>query len=274
LLRKPFAAMIAQFRHKKVAGHYDLIGGKSPLLDWTNAQKAVIERQLSSGRDAVTCFVGMRYFKPFIKDAVSEAYQAGYRNFCFLPMYPQYCRATTGSSFEETGRALAGLAGVTTSFVKDYHDHPGYVALLRSYIETGLKPGDTLLFSAHSIPVSFVEQGDPYVDQVKRTVELVAGNREHYLSFQSRTGPVSWVGPDTISEAKRLLKTKPGNLLIVPISFVCDHIETLYEIDIELKELLGPELGARVKRTPMFNDDPRFGQLLAEIVQERIIRRG
>jgi ferrochelatase len=270
LLQKALAKMIAQYRQAKVKNHYRLIGGKSPLLDWANAQKLHVERLLQTRNSESTCVVGMRYFRPFIGEAIAGAYRLGYRHFCFFPMYPQYCRATTGSSFEEVGRALDGLRGVNAVFVKDFHDHPGYIALLRQYIESNIRSDDSLLFSAHSIPVSFVNEGDLYVGQVRRTVELAAGRRDYFVSFQSRTGPVKWVGPETVQEARRLLQEKPGNLFVVPISFVCDHIETLYEIDIELKTLLGEKLGARIRRMPMFNDDPRFGQVIADIVRERI----
>ncbi len=270
LFQKPLAQLIAQMRQKKVQSHYQLIGGKSPLLDWTNTQRLHVERLLKPRNPEIGCLVGMRYYKPYIGDAIGEAYRLGYRHFCFFPMYPQYCRATTGSSFEEVGRTLGKLQGVTSSFVKEFHDHPDYIALLREYIESNIGPDDTLLFSAHSIPVSFVEEGDPYVDQVKRTAELAAGSREYFVSFQSRTGPVKWVGPDTIHEAERLLKERTSNVFVVPISFVCDHIETMYEIDIELKALLGEPLGSRIRRMPMFNDDPRFGQVIADVVCERI----
>jgi len=274
LFQRPFAYMIAQIRHKKVEGHYQLIGGCSPLLGWTEAQRALVQKELTQFGIPSDCRVAMRYYTPIIGDVIREAYRDGFRSFCFVPMYPQYCRATTGSSFEEVGRSLKGLSGVTTSFVKDYHDHPGYVAMLRSYIDANIQTGDTLLFSAHSIPQSFVDDGDPYVAQVKRTAQLAAGAREYQLSFQSRTGPVSWVGPDTIAESRRLLESTSGNLFVVPISFVCDHIETLYEIDIELKQLLGPKLGARIRRMPMFNDDFRYGHILADLVKERVMQNG
>ena len=269
LLQKPLAHLIALLRRKKVASHYNLIGGRSPLVDWTMAQQKHLERIIKPTNPNFGSAIGMRYYTPFIKDAIRETYNQGFRHFCFFPMYPQYCRATTGSSFEEVARSLNGLRGVTTSFVKDFHDYPGYIALLREYIESNIGTDDTLLFSAHSVPQSFVDEGDPYVEQVKRTAKLASGSREYFVSFQSRTGPVKWVSPDTVHEAERLLKERKTNVFVVPISFVCDHIETMYEIDIELKQLLGTELGARIRRMPMFNDDPRFGKVIADIVRER-----
>ena len=137
------------------------------------------------------------------------------------------------------------------TLIKDFHDYSGYIELMRQYVDQYTKPEDVLLFSAHSLPQKFVDEGDPYVAQTYTTAKLVAGEREHFVSFQSRTGPVDWVGPDTVDEVKRLLSERLGNIFIVPISFVCDHIETLYEIDIELGELLPEADRPRLKRLPM-----------------------
>ncbi len=271
LLQKPFAHMIAALRTKKVQAHYDMIGGSSPLLKWTESQLGHIEKLMRPEIAKFRGYVGMRYFHPLTEVAVRQAYDDGYRVMYFLPMYPQYCRATTGSSFEAVSRALRGLGGVTPIFIKDFHDHPGYITLLREYIDRHIQPDETLLFSAHSIPQKFVDEGDPYVDQVRRTAALAAGKRVYHVSFQSRTGPVNWVGPDTVGESKRLLG-EGHRLFIVPISFVCDHIETLYEIDIELPEILRRQgVEPSIRRMPMFNDDPRFGEALADLVRERMV---
>lgn len=270
LLQKPFASMISRLRRKKVEHHYELIGGSSPLLRWTEAQKGHLERIMQAEQPGFRAHVGMRYYHPYTDAAIRHAYADGYRRFCFIPMYPQYCKATTGSSFEAAGRTLKALSGVQTSFVKDFHEEPAYIALLRKYITDNIRSNETLLFSAHSIPKKFIDEGDPYVEQTQRTATLAAGGREYYLSFQSRTGPVEWVGPDTIAETRRLLAENNGGLFIVPISFVCDHIETLYEIDIELKGTLDPTDAERIRRMPMFNDDPAFAQMLAGIYRERM----
>lgn len=270
LLQKPFAAMISALRRKKVERHYALIGESSPLWKWTETQAAHLERIMRPTEPQFRAYVGMRYYQPYIDSAIRQAVADGFRRICFVPMYPQYCRATTGSSFESAGKTLNTLSGIETSFVKDFHQDPAYIGLLRKYIADYIRPNETLLFSAHSIPQKFLDDGDPYVEQVKRTASLAAGDRKYYLSFQSRTGPVQWVGPDTVAETRRLLAAKKGCLFIVPISFVCDHIETLYELDIELKGLSSAEEAARIRRMPMFNDDPAFGQMLAGIVRERM----
>ena len=271
LLRKPFASMISNLRSKKVAHHYDLIGGGSPLLKWTEAQRDNIELILTPGFPGLKVFIAMRYYRPRAEQAIHEAYNEGYRTFYFLPLYPQYCKATTGSSFSEARTILQRYPEVTAHFVDDFHGHTGYTDLLKTYIDDNIAGDETLLFSAHSIPQKFVDEGDPYVTQVVETARAAAGNRAYHLSYQSRTGPVKWVGPDTVGDVKRLLAENPQRkLFIVPISFVCDHIETLYEIDIELKSFLEEPDRERIRRMPMFNDDRRFGAVLADIIIGRM----
>jgi len=262
LLQKPLARLIARLRLKKVTARYEQIGGGSPLLKWTTAQKELLASRLESQPGEFRCYVGMRYFRPTIADAFAQAHNDACRRIVLLPLYPQYCRATTVSSFAEAARAAHGYDELRTIQIDDFHDDPAYIALMREYIDQNIRDSETLLFSAHSIPQSFVDDGDPYVDQVRRTAALTAGEREYFVSFQSRTGPVTWVGPDTVAEATRLLQ-EGRRLFVVPISFVCDHIETLHEIDIELPELMPEDLGRRIRRMPMFNDDPRLADLLA-----------
>ena len=270
VLQKPFARLISRLRSKNVAAHYSHIGGGSPLLKWTQLQARLIGEFLQKEFDEVTCYIGMRYFRPSIESAIKAAVDDGYKQLCFLPLYPQFATATTGSSFALARKVLKSYPQIDATFVQDFHDDPEYARLLGSYIERNIQSGETLLFSAHSLPQRFVDEGDPYVEQVRKTAEMSAGKREYHLAFQSRTGPVKWVGPDTVVEVKRLLEDPTCRLFIVPISFVCDHIETLYELDIQLKELVGAEKGARIRRMPMFNDDPNFGRLLAEVVCAKV----
>lgn len=267
--QKPLAKLISTLRTKKVQAHYELIGGRSPLVKWTQAQLDHVLNSLSAKGADCSGYIGMRYYDPYTERAIEQAYRNGCRRIVFLPMYPQYCKATTGSSFEIARKVTAKYADLEAVYIDDFHDDADYIALLRSYIVDNITDDETLLFSAHSIPQKFVDEGDPYVDQTKKTVALVANDREHYLSFQSRSGPVTWVGPDTIDETKRLL-SEGRKLFVVPISFVCDHIETLYEIDIELPQVVGLKEDQSIRRMPMINDDPRFGKLLAKIVEKRL----
>lgn len=273
LLQKPFARLICAMRKKSVRENYRRIGGGSPLLKWTESQAKHIVSALSPDCPSVQCYIGMRYFRPFTQSAVEQAFSDGFRKMVFLPMYPQYCRATTGSSFSVVRELLEQFNDVEAVFIDDFHDNDGYVRLLKKYIDKNIANGERLLFSAHSIPQGFVEDGDPYVRQVERTASLVAGEREYSISYQSRTGPVKWVGPDSIEEVKRLCADEKKSLFIVPISFVCDHIETLFELDLDLEERIGPSVSGKIRRMPMFNDDTEFGAVLADIVSARVMER-
>ncbi len=271
LFQKPFARMISKRRTPEVTHNYSRIGGGSPLLKWTEAQARHIEAELQEAIPGIKCFVGMRYSRPAIAAAIEGAVREGFGRLVFLPLYPQYSKATTGSSFAVAETELKKYPQVQAVWIREFHDEPAYTALLHDYIEANITADEALLFSAHSLPQKFVDEGDPYVDQIRQTAKLAAGKREYFLSFQSRTGPVKWVGPDTIDETKRLLNERAGGLFIVPIAFVCDHIETLFEIDLQLKEIAGAEQGARIRRMPMFNDDRRFGAILAKLVRKAVI---
>ena len=270
LFQKPFAKLISTLRSKGVRENYRRIGGGSPLVKWTRAQADNIE--LLAGNDGmrIACYLGMRYFDPLIPDAITEAINDGCRRLIFLPMYPQYSVATTGSSFDVARKVLRRFEDIEAVFIDDFHDHSGYIKLLHDQIEQHIRPDETLLFSAHALPQKFVDEGDPYVDQVRKCTTLAAGKRNHFLAFQSRTGPVKWVGPDTIEEVRRLL-SEGRKLFIVPISFVCDHIETMFEIDLELPELMKADgIEPRMRRMPMFNDDIRFGRVLFDVIRKDI----
>lgn len=270
VLQKPFANIISKLRSQSVAHHYDLIGGSSPLLKWTEIQAEHIEKNLQHDFPGLRCYVGMRYYKPYIESAIEAAVKDGFEQLCFVPMYPQYSNATSGSSFLEVYRALKKYPAIEPVFVNNFHDDREYVEMLRDYISKNIAPDETLVFSAHSLPQKFVDEGDPYVQQTRRTAELAANSRRYYLAFQSRTGPVKWVGPDTIEVVKHLTEDVSRKLFIVPISFVCDHIETLYELDIQLKEIVGRATASRIRRMPMFNDDARLGALISNLVRNKV----
>ncbi len=264
LFQKPLARFISMVRSSKVKARYNLIGGGSPLLSWTKKQAEQIEEKLSQSVSGIKCVVAMRYFEPYIEDVMDKISNEEYDQIIFLPMYPQYSKATTGSCFDEI-KKIQKKNNSVYSFIKDFHDDSNYIALLREYIAANKKEDDVLLFSAHALPQEFVDDGDPYVDQIKTTAKSAANGLEYYVSFQSRTGPVNWVGPDTIETAGKLLDNGKS-IFVVPISFVCDHIETLYEIDVELAEKLGEKTKGKIRRMPMFNDDPRFSEVLVNLI--------
>jgi ferrochelatase len=237
------------------------------LLEITKAQAKALEEGLEKD--------GMRYWHPFIGETVESIAAEGISHLVALPLFPQYSRATTGSCFNEFRRAVAARSSeISISYVQSYYDHPLYIKALSETIKEGLslfssdaRTGISVLFSAHALPQKFVDEGDPYVDQVKSTISAVtdkAGLDSWHLSFQSRSAPVKWIGPETKETIKKLGGQGVKNLLIVPISFVSDHMETLYEMDILYKKL-GADLGLRVERAPSLNTTPAFIEALFEI---------
>lgn len=276
LLQKPMARLIAARRAPKVARRYHEIGGGSPLLKWSLLQAEGVEKALSGKYPQVETFVGMRYFHPSIGGELETAVMTGRRHIVILSMYPQYCLATTGTALGQVVRWLNDNPGtdMTVSLIEGWHDRPGYIALLKERIERAMEQVDRksakLVFSAHAIPRKLVQAGDPYLAQVRKTVALLADGYDHVLTFQSRTGPVAWIGPDTLTTVMELGHQGVTDMVVVPISFISDHVETLHEIDIELRDAALACGVKRFVRTESFNDDPRFAAFLAGLVEEKI----
>ena len=275
LLQKPFARMISHFRAKKVVENYRLIGGKSPLLEWTQKQAAGIAQRLGKN---VRPFVAMRYWTPSADEVLQKVKAAGIEQALVLSMYPHYTGATTGSSVKDFRRAAAAIhPQLDCQFIEHWYDWPGYLDALANRIREGLAElpaADTprILFSAHALPQKFIDRGDPYQDHVMATVQGVMSRVGDYpwtVAFQSRSGPVKWMEPGTEETIIKLAKDGCNALLMVPISFVSDHIETLEEIDVEYRDLaLANGIGC-FRRAPSLNDHDDFLQGLAELVQQR-----
>lgn len=271
---QPFIArMIVNRRAPKVAGKYREIGGKSPIRELTEAQAVALERELG-----IPCCVGMRYWQPFTAEALRNIRASGIKRLVALSLYPHYSRATSGSSFNDLSRCLADLdAGFEVIRIEQFYNHPLYIDALAEKIQKGLDsfPADAIpniLFSAHSLPQSFIDAGDPYLEQIQTTVRLVMerfGNIAHHLAFQSRAGPVKWLEPLTDDMLHSLAAAGCRSLLVVPLSFVSDHIETLHEIDIEYAEE-ARKLGIKdFRRTESLNSSPAFIRCLAGLVREK-----
>jgi len=241
LMQKPLARFISSRRTPKVQEHYRMIGGGSPLLKWSKAIADGVETSLAEKYPKVMAFVGMRYTAPFIQNELDRAVESGCKHILIVPFYPHYSLVTTGTALNEVDEWLRKNNNrASISIIPDWHDKPGYIDLLKTKISDAMrKAADKnkarLVFSAHSLPLKIVEQGDPYVGQVRRTAALAGEGYDYILAFQSRTGPVKWQGPDTVDIVKKLGTEGVKELVIVPISFVSDHIETLHEIDIEMK---------------------------------------
>lgn len=275
LLQKPFARIIAHFRAKKVTENYRLIGGKSPLLEWTEKQAAGIAQRLG---EQVRPFVAMRYWTPSADEVLKKVKAAGIERALVLSMYPHYTGATTGSSVKDFRRAAAAIhPQLDCQFIEHWYDWPGYLDALANRIREGLAEmpdaeAPRILFSAHALPQKFIDRGDPYQQHVMATVRGVMERVGAYpwkLAFQSRSGPVKWMEPGTEEMIVKLAKEGCNALLMVPISFVSDHIETLEEIDVEYRDLaLANGIGC-FRRAPSLNDHDDFLQGLAELVKER-----
>lgn len=272
-LQPVIARFIARRRSKKVMEYYKKIGGKSPIRELTEQQAADLETAL--GAD-YRCFVAMRYSKPDTTEALAAIAHEGITKIIALSLYPHYSRATVGSSINELERELKkSPAPPGVSYIHQFYDTPAYIAALSEKVERGLagfpdRGSVQLVFSAHGLPQSFIDSGDPYLEHIQATVRLTMeqfGGISHHLAFQSRAGPVKWLEPSTEAKIAELAAAGCKHLLMVPLSFVSDHIETLYEIDIQYKEEAAA-LGINdFRRTEALNSSPAFISCLAELVR-------
>lgn len=274
-LTQPFFAWILSgIRARKVRRYYEEIGGGSPIGKHTGAQCAALEAALAEAGGHIRVYVGMRYWHPLAKHAALDMKEDGVARALALPLYPQYCRATTGSSIGDLKRWLRWSgADIPLAEVASYPDHPGYVAALVEKIGQTLSAAGAgeeahLLFSFHGVPKSLIDEGDPYRAECLRTVAAVMKSfpgHPHSISFQSKVGRVEWLSPDTFEEVRRLGREKVRTLAVIPASFVSEHLETLHELDIRLKATAG-EVGIRTfLRIPALNDSPAFIRALRDI---------
>jgi protoporphyrin/coproporphyrin ferrochelatase len=283
ILQKPIAYLISSLRAKKTEEAYGLIGGKSPIWDITFAQAKALETALNQEQGPADHFkvtVAMRYWHPLIEEVIPGLYESGTRKLVVLSLYPQYSVATTGSSLNKL-REVAAEYGLEIFSIPSWFNHPLYIDALVDSIREGMKlfgteaGGVRVLFSAHSLPVKFIEEGDPYVDQIKGTISEIIKKIDikWSLSYQSKSGPVQWLGPSTEEMLKDIASEGTKNLLVVPISFVSDHIETLYEIDLLYKGM-AEKLGMRLERAPSLNTSPLFVSAMRDIVIKGIKEAG
>lgn len=278
LLQKPFAWLISRVRAPKVKLNYASIGGKTPLLEWTQKQARGTAHILG---EQVEPFVAMRYWNPRAEDCLRKMKAQGIEQAVVLSMYPHYTNATTGSSIKDFAAAAAKIyPELKYTVIREWYDWPAYLDSLANRIREGLEKFHELvrdeipiLFSAHALPQKFIDEGDPYLDHVLCTVRGVMERFEERpwkLGFQSRTGPVQWMEPDSLDVLAQLGAEKAPGALIVPISFVSDHIETLQEIDFEFR-MHAEQVGLpRFERTPSLNDNEDFLQALAGLVRAHL----
>jgi ferrochelatase len=279
IARQPLARLIALTRAKHVAHHYAKIGGRSPILENTLRQASALEAELRKHADARVT-VAMRYWHPFTEEAIRKMEKHAPGDLVLLPLYPQYSKTTTGSSLNEWARRFHPTGwSPRVHVIERFHEDDAYLISLVEAVNRSMAgfadPREVdVIFSAHSVPLSVVEGGDPYQQEIERTVELVwqrgGWPARRHLCYQSKVGASKWLGPSMHGTVQRLAAEQRKHLLVVPISFVSDHVETLHEIDIEHREqALG--LGIEDYRmTPGLNDSATFIQALAGLVRRQV----
>ncbi|UCH27967.1 MAG: ferrochelatase [Trueperaceae bacterium] len=286
-LQRWLGPFIARRRTKSVQQNYQDIGGGSPILTWTEEQgRGMCERldSLSPATAPHKFYVAFRYIDPFSEDALRAMKRDGVKRAVAFTQYPQFSCSTTGSSLNELWRAAKRL-GLQNEFqwsvIDRWPSHPRFIEAMTQTVREGLELFDQadrddvlILFSAHSLPLSVINRGDPYPQEVGASVHDVMKRLgfayEYLLCYQSEVGPVPWLGPSTEEVIKELGHKKRKNVLVVGIAFTSDHIETLHELDIEYGHL-AEEVGiANFKRAPALNGEPLFQDALAELVQEHL----
>jgi ferrochelatase len=279
IARQPLAKIISMRRARHVAHHYAEIGGKSPILEFTRRQAEALQLELRRELDA-RVVVAMRYWHPLTEEAIAELAAHAPEEVVLLPLYPQYSKTTTGSSINEWNRRFHPNGwNPRVHAVAEFYQEAAYLEAMTGAIDASLCDfgdlGDVdIVFSAHSVPISVVENGDPYQRQIEHTVDLV-WERGHWparrhLCYQSKVGASKWLRPSMHETVKNLAAAGSRNVLIVPISFVSDHVETLHEIDIEHRaqaRSLGIE---NYRMMPGLNDSPAFIAALAGLVRQQI----
>ena len=254
---------VSQEAVDELSERYRRIGGRSPLDEITDAQRTALERQLG-----VPVFVGMKHWRPRIAEGVEAALAEGADRLIGLVLAPHYSRLSIAGYRERLEQALQGRGDLV--FIESWHDHGPFLDVLAERVR-GFD--GHVVFTAHSLPERILQDGDPYRDQLLETASLVAeraGLAEWSFSFQSAspTGE-PWLGPDILEELDTLAANGVQRVLVCPVGFVSDHLEILWDLDIEAREKAA-ELGLELGRIESLNDDPAFVRALAALVRERL----
>jgi protoporphyrin/coproporphyrin ferrochelatase len=278
-LQKPLAWFISTSRARKSPANYRQIGGGSPLRRITEEQGKALQEHLSVQGLDVGVYIGMRYWHPFTEEAIARIKQDGIRKLVVLPLYPQFSISTSGSSFrllESLWQQDPTLRLIEHTVIPSWYDSPGYVqamaTLLREELDRLPDPDSaTIFFSAHGVPQSYVlEAGDPYQKEIEACTELIIKALDrpnpYVLAYQSRVGPVEWLKPYTEDIIPELAEKGVKELVVVPISFISEHIETLQEIDMEYRELAEHSGIETFRRVPALNTHPLFIEDLGNLV--------
>jgi protoporphyrin/coproporphyrin ferrochelatase len=272
LARKPLAKLISTTRAKAARQRYAEIGGGSPIRRLTEQQARALQAALRPHIPART-IVAMRYWHPDTQEAIAALDSASFDDLVLLPLYPQYSLATTGSSLKEWNRLYK--PSVPVRLINHFFDHPDYIAAIVERIRSVLgqlpNPDEVhLVFSAHGLPLALVEKGDPYPQHVEATVRLVrelgAWPNPHILCFQSKVGPQKWLEPSLTGTIEKMARDGVKRMLVIPVSFLTEHIETLHEINIEAREQAETLGVSDFHMMPALNDSPFLIRALADLV--------
>jgi ferrochelatase len=291
IARTPLAWLISKRREEKAQGIYALMGGRSPILPNTEAQAKALVQALSetpvAGDAEIRAFIAMRYWHPLTEATVAEVKAFNPTHIILLPLYPQFSTTTTGSSYGAWMKAAKAQGlDAPTRLVCCWPTEPGFAAAAAALIEAGLAEARAaapaakplVILSAHGLPKKIVDAGDPYVNQVEASaaeivLQLGLGKDDWIVSYQSRVGPLEWVGPSTDSVIAQA--AKDGRAIVVfPIAFVSEHSETLVELDIEYRHLAEHNHAPAYVRAPTVSTHPAFIAGLAGLVRAALGREG
>ena len=274
ILRYPLAKFISKRRAPIAKNIYREIGNKSPILELTQEQATSLERSLSAKGD-YKCFVVMRCWHPRAINVIKKVKAFNPEEIILLPLYPQFSAATSGSSINEwNDLCKKENFNIKTKTICCYPTESNFIKshvnLIKKIIKNTESKNFKLLFSAHGLPEIKIKKGDPYQWQVEETVkkimiDLKDENLDHAISYQSRVGPLKWIGPSTDEEIIKHSKEKKG-IVIVPVAFVSEHSETLVELDIEYKQLAEKNGCSFYKRVPALGVEENFIKGLTELV--------
>ena len=281
LFRKRLAKLISTRRAPSIQEQYKKIGGRSPIVDLTNRQAEILERNLREKGVEARVYIAMRYWRPFTEDAIEQIEKDDIKRVVLLPLYPQFSKATTGSSFKEWERQATRLNGIKTLKVEHYYDFEPYLdSIIERINQTFEKfPEDKrdevhILFSAHGTPMKLVREGDPYSGHICETVTAVKERggwaNAHTLCFQSKVGPQKWLTPSTPDMVEELAGQGVKHMLVVPIAFVSDHLETLFELGHEYARLAKEKGVEQYEVMEGLNDSELFAESLAQLVLKKI----
>lgn len=259
---------------------YQLIGGSSPLLDITKKQALGLQARLNKGKETFSVYVGMKHSPPFIEEAVLQMSKDGVKNGVAIALAPHFSKMSIGGYIKAVEEAPKNVGGkINLTFVNCWNKHPLFILAVVEKIKNALRDFNTLkseitvIFTAHSLPEKILESNDPYPQQLLESCQLVVNTlelKEWHLAYQSasQTGE-KWLGPDVKELIPELHQKGKRKILVVPIGFVSDHLEVLYDIDVECKKL-AESLGIMLHRTESLNTSPLLIETLHSLVCEKL----